>query len=271
MHLDSMGGEVGNRITVSDLHGFVCLPTQVCNLDEARESVSAEYLRYALNELEREAPEALINAVSHGKRALHSRMDLLIQSLGMSPKHVPFPKKAEFCQRCGILAPRLLTKLNVLRNRVEHDYHRPDRGIVDDYVDVIALFIYATDRIVRSFVTEVDFINERHYPWDDCPGFEPWGWDMGASAKMLLGSGRIAVEARVLRTPMESIPADVDCESVSTFFKEHTRAVSFEVTLTDEDEFFEWASLFMDMYAGMTLDTEHRALSTEQPSHPADL
>lgn len=114
------------------------------------------YLEYAEEDLGGEdCPRRRINALSNGKRALHLQIELLTDALGYlhwkAKGRDGFPRRLEFLSHCGLISPRILTKINRLRNDVEHDYVDPDRGVIEDYLEVVALYLEASDRFVRSF------------------------------------------------------------------------------------------------------------------------
>jgi hypothetical protein len=44
---------------------------------------------------------------------------------------------------------RILRRLNSLRNTVEHEYYSPTRGESEDFVDVVALFLAATQSLMK--------------------------------------------------------------------------------------------------------------------------
>jgi hypothetical protein len=117
------------------------------------EDDSSKYLDFAKADLDMEESErSRINAVANAKRALHRRVDSLAEGLGF--EHYPsnkkdFPNKLAFCAKCGVTTPRIIERLNTLRNKVEHDYYLPTRREAEDFVDVVALFLAATERLMN--------------------------------------------------------------------------------------------------------------------------
>jgi hypothetical protein len=59
-------------------------------------------------------------------------------------------------QDLGVIAPRILSKLNQHRNELEHEYTCPDPETVEDFVDVVALFLEATRHRIEDRVCEWD-------------------------------------------------------------------------------------------------------------------
>jgi hypothetical protein len=125
------------------------------------------FLQFANEDLaEEDCLRRRINALSSAKRALHLDVELLTDALGFSrskPRKDNFPSRLEFAAGCGVVAPNIVKKVNQLRNEVEHDYAQPDRGVVEDYVGVVQLFVAACDPLVRSFpmMREFDHGSER--------------------------------------------------------------------------------------------------------------
>jgi hypothetical protein len=74
---------------------------------------------------------SLINAFSNAKRALHFRVITLADALGGRQAGIssrsPFPKIVDFCRKCGIVTPKILQKLNQVRNAMEHEYYIPKK------------------------------------------------------------------------------------------------------------------------------------------------
>jgi hypothetical protein len=117
---------------------------------EVSEDVSPRaYLLFAVADLQASNDErSRVNALSNAKRALHFQVELIAKAYGFTKMHkrTSFYEKLEFCRKCGIVGPRILGKINKLRNAVEHAYHLPAQTEVEDFVDVVELFLTATDR-----------------------------------------------------------------------------------------------------------------------------
>ncbi len=52
---------------------------------------------------------------------------------------------------------RLLGKLNALRNSLEHEFAIPSAEDAETFVDVVELFLAATDRLMFNFPTQIEF------------------------------------------------------------------------------------------------------------------
>ncbi len=86
-----------------------------------------------------------VNCLGNCKRAIDAQVENLTRRLGFLPlakkQGWNIPKKIEFIARSGILAPRILRKVNVLRNQLEHEFALPSRHEVEDALDIAALFV----------------------------------------------------------------------------------------------------------------------------------
>jgi len=133
------------------------------DVDLEEDDSASKYLDFANADLDMEdSARARVNAVSSAKRALHRRVDSLAEGLGF--EHYPsdkkdFPNKLAFCAKCGVTTPRIIGRLNTLRNKVEHDYYSPTRREAEDFVDAVALFLAATERLM-NFPTELSLAPE---------------------------------------------------------------------------------------------------------------
>lgn len=121
------------------------------------------YLNFAVSDLaEKPTNRARVNALANSKRALHFQVDVISKALGIESlphsQRDNFNKKLSFCKNCGVTSPTILQKLNRARNALEHEYTIPRLGQVRDFVDVVELFLAATDRIVYQFPSSMEFV-----------------------------------------------------------------------------------------------------------------
>ncbi|WP_146613025.1 hypothetical protein [Halomonas sp. SL1] len=119
------------------------------------------YLEYAIEDLSLgKEHRTLINAISNAKRALHLQAETISNAFGIKSTYpkgiIPFPKIIGFLKDCGIVGDRILRKLNKIRNSVEHDYYLPSENEVDNFIDIVELFIAATDRLVMCFPSNAE-------------------------------------------------------------------------------------------------------------------
>lgn len=126
----------------------------------------ATYLNFAKDDLN-DAPSqrAWVNSLSNAKRALHFQVDLLSEAFGIKQaklgKRLSFPEKLKFCVDCGVVGPRILNKINHLRNAVEHDYYIPTKDEAEDFVDVVELFLSATNPLINNFHDWVELFTRK--------------------------------------------------------------------------------------------------------------
>jgi hypothetical protein len=117
-----------------------------------------DYLEFAQQDIETDSePRNIINAVGNAKRALHLQVDTICIGYGYKSKSRDFPPKLDFLQDIGIVAPRILKRVNKIRNRIEHDYSSPTIDEANDFIDIVELFLYATLNFVRFFPDKTVF------------------------------------------------------------------------------------------------------------------
>jgi len=119
------------------------------------------YLSFAKEDFESSIKDrSNINAFANAKRAIHFQTDIISKAFGVEnlPKiqRDNFPKKIEFCKKCGVVGSRILGKLNKIRNKIEHDYYLPKRAEAENIIDVAELFLTATARFISQFPTHVE-------------------------------------------------------------------------------------------------------------------
>jgi hypothetical protein len=106
------------------------------------------FFDFALKDmLDSPSERAHVNAISNAKRALHLQVENLcfgFGAAGLDKKLKNFPSRLEFLERIGIARPRILKKINSLRNIVEHEYKIPNAEEAHDFVDIVGLFLDAT-------------------------------------------------------------------------------------------------------------------------------
>lgn len=85
------------------------------------------------------------NCLGNCKRAIDCQIDHLIDRLGFLPlarkDKWKMPQKIEFISQMGVVAPRILRRVNQLRNRLEHEFDAPSAEKVEDALDVATLFV----------------------------------------------------------------------------------------------------------------------------------
>ncbi len=111
------------------------------------------YLAFAADDLaEPDSPRSRINALSNARRAILLQLVRLTDALGyehwLDDGPNDFSRRMRFSTSCGAITPRIVSKINALRGRVEHRRKIPDRSVVSDYVSVAELYLAASDTLV---------------------------------------------------------------------------------------------------------------------------
>ena len=125
-----------------------------------------QFLSYAEKNLrEGMDDENLINALTNIKRAIGGQIDSLLYIFGYyelaSKGRWNFPKKTGLIDNLGVVAPRILKRINKRRNELEHEYKKPKLERVEDDLDVAHLFILYTNRFFNHFPDRI-FISEEY-------------------------------------------------------------------------------------------------------------
>ncbi len=135
------------------------------NVEVKGEKTAKQYLEFAIADFELdETNKGRINSFANAKRALHLQVETLASLFGFDAiktkgsRYASFPKYIEFIAKCGIVTPRILTKLNRVRNAVEHAYYTPSKDETENFIDVVELFIAATDRVLYQFPIDIEFL-----------------------------------------------------------------------------------------------------------------
>ncbi|MGV8086972.1 MAG: hypothetical protein ACP5N1_05045 [Candidatus Woesearchaeota archaeon] len=122
---------------VRDTAGFEILPN--------------EFLSYAEKDLLGNTDRDLVNALSNIKRALDCQINLILIEYGVYKQskkdYWNFPKKIEFLTKHNIAAPRILKKINNIRNLLEHEFKKPTLEQAEDALDIVSLFISYTKKL----------------------------------------------------------------------------------------------------------------------------
>jgi hypothetical protein len=131
-------------ICVLDSKGFI-------DLKHETDVKPRRYLEFADNDLKVEGDHGLINSLSNSKRAIDCQITNLLKVLGFKATgniHTRIKKLEEI----DVLAPRILKKVNKIRNLLEHEFYLPTISEAEDAVDIATLFIEATDKVFISFM-----------------------------------------------------------------------------------------------------------------------
>jgi uncharacterized protein YutE (UPF0331/DUF86 family) len=121
-----------------------------------------ECIDFANEDIKGDSKKDIVNAISNTKRAIENRVDHLLFAFGFLNlvKKGDFPDKLELLNEIGIIAPKILRKVNKIRNLLEHQYKVPNKGEVEDAIDVALLFLEATRKYIYYFIDECGLYDE---------------------------------------------------------------------------------------------------------------
>lgn len=105
-----------------------------------------DFLRFANEDLKSTyGQRGIANCLTNCKRGIDCQIDDLIKKLGYLPlsrkKRWHFTQKIQFIRSIGVIAPRILEKVNTLRNELEHRFKMPSIDQAEDALDIASLFI----------------------------------------------------------------------------------------------------------------------------------
>jgi len=122
-----------------------------------------KFIEFANFDLDQSYEHNIVNALSNAKRGLDCQLDLILLVIGYfnysQSKKWGFPKKIELLNELGILAPRILNKINKQRNLLEHQFVMPKRTEVEDFIDVSMLFLASVEKYTNNFISSIKFDN----------------------------------------------------------------------------------------------------------------
>jgi len=125
-----------------------------------------DYLGYAENGITNGDTKKLIECVGHLKRAVDCQIDVYLSAFGFNKYFKKWKlgvdKKLDFLQTIGVFDSRTLTRLNTIRNRMEHRYEIPKIMDVEIYYDLVSAFISILEGgILLLRYENLIFANER--------------------------------------------------------------------------------------------------------------
>ena len=123
-----------------------------------------DYLAYATEAINSPTDANRINCIAHLKRAAECQADTFLHVLSLA-KHSQtrnFPLKMATISKLNIMPARSLTKLNAVRNKMEHEYSVPDIDDLELYFDLVAGFVAALEGAIFMLAssTHIDFAPE---------------------------------------------------------------------------------------------------------------
>lgn len=117
-----------------------------------------EYLDFASKALTGGTDADKINCVAHLKRAVECETDTFIAVLNIqkNPNLKNFPKKMSFIQELGLMPSRSVSKLNKIRNRMEHEYSIPEIDDLSLYFDLVAGYVAAIEGAIFMLASHME-------------------------------------------------------------------------------------------------------------------
>lgn len=106
------------------------------------------------------------NAIRNAKSALHMKVDILCKVFAgdkyFSKCLKYFPQKMDFLESIGIVRPRIIDRINKIRNKIEHEYIDATSTEAEDFIDIVLLFIEATRYLNSRFPSNIDLYTSVH-------------------------------------------------------------------------------------------------------------
>jgi len=105
-----------------------------------------DYLEYAESGITNGDAKKLIECVSHLKRAMDCQIDVFFSVFGLKKyfekRRLGVDKKLDFLRNsCIFDSSRTLSRLNTIRNKMEHNYEIPEIKDVEIYFDLVLAFV----------------------------------------------------------------------------------------------------------------------------------
>lgn len=131
------------------------------------ELTARDYLQFAEEEISKKTQASLINCVSNLKRAMDCQLDTFFYSFNLSKifndRNLKFEKKLDFLNAAGIFNPRSLARLNLIRNKMEHEYQVPKINEIEVYYDLVTAFVSVLENIALNINNKMYFyLNEAY-------------------------------------------------------------------------------------------------------------
>lgn len=125
------------------------------------ELYARDYLEFAEHELNNNTTVSLINCVTHLKRALDCQLDTFLHVYNLfnlfNKKNLKVDKKLNFIKEIGVFNSRSLSRLNTIRNKVEHRYEIPKIQDLEVYYDLISAFIALLQSTINLDYDKLEF------------------------------------------------------------------------------------------------------------------
>lgn len=148
-HLGAVDSSVCSRLSTN---GNGVPEFDLCAYDYL-EFADQELKRFTTNSAKNRDAHALINCVSHLKRAVDCQLDTFLYAYNIyaifQKRNLKFEKKLEFIGECGVFNSISLARLNTARNRMEHHYEIPKIEDIEVYFDLVTAFVSVLERTAK--------------------------------------------------------------------------------------------------------------------------
>ncbi|MGD6872997.1 hypothetical protein ACQCU1_12540 [Sutcliffiella horikoshii] len=120
-----------------------------------------DFMNFAKHELVNidsigENPVHIVNCISNLKRAVDCQLDIFLYHADLleytKRKNLKFDKKLNFIRDIGIIESSSLSRLNHLRNKMEHHYVIPRVSEIEVYYDLVLAFISVLESHIVMFL-----------------------------------------------------------------------------------------------------------------------
>ncbi|MDR3586277.1 MAG: hypothetical protein P4L59_13300 [Desulfosporosinus sp.] len=126
------------------------------------ELYARDYLEFAEQELANLSTCGLINCVSNIKRAMDCQLDTFLSVFNLykpfKDNNLKIEKKLEFLQEAGVFNSRSLSRLNNIRNKMEHEYEIPKVQDIELYYDLVVAFVAVLERNILILSMHKDMV-----------------------------------------------------------------------------------------------------------------
>jgi hypothetical protein len=131
-----------------------------------------DYLSYAEDELNQYLAnnfnKHIINCVSHLKRAIECQLDTFFHAFSLydlfKKRNLGIDKKLEFMKAIGAFSSRTLGRLNIIRNKLEHQYEVPKILDIEIYFDLASSAVSTIETaILYALESQLIFVTEQEF------------------------------------------------------------------------------------------------------------
>lgn len=205
--------ELQNIVKIKWNKFYICKDCTTSWLGVDFEIIPEEFLNFAKMDYKDKSKKGLVGAVTNAKRAIDCQIDWIINYLGYDYLEFNEEKysyllrtinelenegyfnksytlKLRFIQALEIAPTFLISKIRMIRNKLEHEYILPSQEKVRECIELAELFIDATqNKLFNRFITDYNIQNE--YDSTDIYIREPF-----YNIEFKPGEGKVKIYAR---------------------------------------------------------------------------